>query len=168
MRKAMVIGIAVGMLVLGAVGCQSDEPTAAEIRAAQEDERAALRATIEAAVAESAVREFKIDADIDADGLPELERLDRDTLAIMSGVQSGTGPVRWRNALTQFRKVDVSARDDLRCPRSSVNHPYILSGDGYYVLGEPGEAVILFHPSNSSTDDCMIGVIGTQTLQMQW
>ena len=79
---------------------------------------------------------------------------------------SSKGQTNWLDGLSQFHRIKV-ARDEVECVGydngrySRWSHPIIRVDDGFYALGNPGEAVV-FYDNDSG---CRIGVITDETLE---
>ena len=76
-----------------------------------------------------------------------------------------TGQANWLDGLAQFRRIKV-ARDEVDCVgydngRYTSSHTIVRVDDGFYALGNPGEAVA-FYDGNSG---CRIGVITDESLE---
>ena len=79
---------------------------------------------------------------------------------------SSNGQTNWLAGLSQFRRIKV-ARDEVYCVGydsgryNSWSHPVIRIDDGFYALGNPGEAVV-FYDNGSG---CRIGVITDESME---
>ncbi len=79
---------------------------------------------------------------------------------------SSSGQTNWLDGLSQFHRIKV-ARDEVECVGydsgrySRWSHPIIRVDDGFYALGNPGEAVVFF----DNDSGCRIGVITDENLE---
>lgn len=149
MRIALIVTLAV-VIMAGAVACSgANSDDADEERETSPDINATISAAVAKAVAEEAGRTESVVA----------------TRGILTPV-SASGQTNWLDGLSQFRRIKV-ARDQVQCVgyengRYAANiHSIIRVDDGYYALGNPGQAVA-FWDDNSG---CRIGVITDESLE---
>lgn len=149
MRTAL-LALLAGVILAGVVACSGDNgDDAAADPGASPDINATISAAVAKAVAEEGGRTESVAV----------------TRAILTPV-SASGQANWLDGLSQFRRIKV-ARDEVQCVgydngRYAVNiHSIIRVDDGYYALGNPGQAVA-FWDDNSG---CRIGVITDESLE---
>lgn len=149
MRIALILTLAVVMMA-SAVACfGNDDDDSSAAPEGSPDINATIRAAVAKAVAEEAGRTESVAA----------------TRGILTPV-SASGQTNWLDGLSQFRRIKV-ARDQVQCVgyengRYAANiHSIIRVDDGYYALGNPGQAVA-FWDDNSG---CRIGVITDESLE---
>ena len=78
---------------------------------------------------------------------------------------SSSGQANWLDGLSQFHRIKV-ARDEVECVgydsgRFTSSHDIIKVDDGFYAIGNPGEAVVFF----DNNSGCRIGVITDENLE---
>ena len=113
-----------------------------------------INATIAAAVAK-ALAEAQKSARNEATAAPQITLVPT----------ASNGQTNWLDGLSQFHRIKV-ARDEVGCVgydngRYTSSHAIIRVDDGYYALGNPGQAVVFY----ANNDGCRIGVITDETLE---
>ena len=149
--RTFILGLLAIAMITGTIACfwSSDEAIS------ESDSTPDINATISAAVAKAVAE--------------ETERKQKESATPSQTVitsASTNGQTNWLDSLSQFRRVKV-ARDEVACVGyeygrySGISHAIIRVDDGYYALGNPGDAVA-FYDDNSG---CRIGVITDESLE---
>ena len=149
--RTVITGILTALMLTGTMACfwSSDDATS------ESDSTPNINATIAAAVAKAVAEETEN---------KEKESATPSQTVITS--VSSSGQTNWLDSLSQFRRVKL-ARDEVACVGydngryTGSSHTIIRVDDGYYALGNPGDAVA-FYDDNSG---CRIGVITDESLE---
>ena len=149
MMRTALIGLLAALMLAGAIACfwSSDDATS------ESSQTPDINATISAAVAKAVEEQT---------GRNESAAPTHMTTTPVSSAGQGN----WLDGLSQFHRIKV-ARDEVQCigydsgRYTSSSHAIIRVDDGFYALGNPGEAVV-FWDDNSG---CRIGVITDESLE---
>lgn len=149
--RIFIVGLLAVAMTTGAIACF----WAGDGATSESDSTPDINATIAAAIAKAVAE--------------EAERKEQESATpsqtVITSV-STNGQTNWLDSLSQFRRVKL-ARDEVECVGydngryTGSSHTIIRVDDGYYALGNPGDAVA-FYDDNSG---CRIGVITDESLE---
>ena len=170
--RTMITGILAVLMLMSAAACfwSSDDATS------EPSQTPDINATISAAVAKALAEETsRNEASRNESAAPTqmsvlAEETNRNESAAPTQMSvtrvSSAGQTNWLDGLSQFHRIKV-ARDEVECigydsgRYTASSHAIIRIDDGFYALGNPGQAVA-FWDDNSG---CRIGVITDESLE---
>lgn len=147
--RILITGILAAIMLTSALACFG----AGDDAASESSQTPDIDATVRAAVAKALAEETKRN---ESTVPPHMT----------TTPSSSSGQTNWLDNLSQFHRIKV-ARDEVVCVGYDYgryfnrSHPIIKIDDGFYAIGNPGEAVV-FYDENSG---CRIGVITDESLE---